>query len=156
MYRVVWALIAEYHNTDQSGKNSYMGIFEQTNFTAALQPGQEKPDFPLPEPVRGPQLTVGFRIHGEAGEPEFRMEVFDPDEQVIGSTLGLGLKLPYNPEGVFTANFTLQGGFPVHKPGIYSFRLFHGDDVEPIGEAQLRIGFTFAQADEAEEQANDV
>lgn len=137
MYKVAWCLICEKIITDQSGKNSYLAVFDRVSTYRTIPEGESSPTFPLADPATGPPLVVAFYVLGDPGEPEFEFVLKDPDNQPI---LGPArVKMNRNPEGKFHVQINLPSGFPIQKSGIFSFFLCYDGKEIGCGELQVSV-----------------
>ena len=141
MYKVAWCLICEKIITDQSGKNSYIAVFDRVTIRRTIPEGESQLAFPLAEPAPGPSLGVAFYVLGDPGEPEFEFVLKDPDNQSI---LGPArIKMDRNPDGKFNVHINLQNGFLIRKSGVFSFFLRY--DGKEIGCGELQVSVTIEE-----------
>ena len=135
MARLIWALFCEHQLTDDSGKNSYIGVFDGTTVAVRAQGDAVPLEEPLPNPVPTTPFVLAINLTADPGAPECMVRVKDSDGQEI--LPAISARLSDNSLGQHNWQLRFAGGIPVVASGIYAFEIYAGG--ERIGEAQLPV-----------------
>lgn len=122
MAELLWFHFSDHQTIDDSGKCSFIGVFDSA--TVGLRVSKEAPDvqFPLSSPVPTASFVLTLHIQARpSGEEIFEVKVCDSDGQRVMPTVRG--KIGANANGQHNLHLRFANGLPVSKPGIYTFEV---------------------------------
>ena len=134
MARLVWALICEHHTTDASGKNSYIGVFD--NMTATIK-GTPQPREPLLHPVLSVPFVLALHLKTKPGSPQCVARLKDPDGQLVLPEMRT--KLTNSATGRHNWHLHFPRGIPIRMSGTYTFQIVVEGEAMRDTEVELPI-----------------
>jgi hypothetical protein len=135
MARLIWALFCEDQTTGESGKNSYINVFDTMSVRVRRGDSEVPVSMPLSQPAQTSAFVLALNLTATPGAPQCTVHIRDNDgHDILGP---MQSRLPDSPDGRHNLHLRFTHGIPVRKSGIYTFDV--SVDGEACGQAQIPV-----------------